>query len=83
MESETNKLIDNTIDEDLIIVKSVVDFHITHFELNYTLELRNQTILDIFDMVRKKYIATNNSKYYSDKRTTINLLVKSFILKKF
>jgi hypothetical protein len=83
MESETNKLIDNTIDEDLIIVKSVVDFHITYFELNYTLELRNQTILDIFDMVRKKYIATNNSKYYSDKRTTINLLVKSFILKKF
>lgn len=81
MECETNNLIDNTSDEDLIIIKSVVDYYIMYFELNYTLEFRNKTILHIFDLVRKKYIATNNSKYYSDKHTTISVLVKSFILK--
>jgi len=82
MESETNNLIDNTKDEDLIIIKSVVDYNIVNFGLNYSLEQRNQIILKIYDMVRKKYIATNNSKYYSDKDTTISVLVKSFILKK-
>ena len=82
MESETSKLISQTTDEDLIIIKSVVDYYIVHFDLNYSLESRSQTILDIFELVRKKYISTQSSKYYSNKQTTIDVLVKSYLLQK-
>jgi len=82
MENSLNEFIETSTDENLLIIKSYVDEYIVYFKANYNLEQRNQLIMEVFKLAQKKYLASPNAKFESNKRGVLGILTKSYINQK-
>jgi len=83
MESDLNKKIELSTNENLIIIKSFVDHYLINFDIKCDINERNLLIMKIFDIVIKRYLASENSKFEKDKENAISIIVKSYLIEKF
>ncbi len=74
MENSLTKQIDESTDENFVIVRQSVDSQLTLFEQKYSEDERNELILDIFKLV--------DTKFEHNKKLLIATLVKSYIIRK-
>lgn len=82
MENSLNEYIETNTDENLLIIKSYVDEYIVYFKAKYNLEQRNQLIMEVLKIAEKKYIASPNAKFESNRRSILGTLTKSYITQK-
>lgn len=82
MDSELNKKIEKTIDENLLIIKSLVDHFIILFNQKYDIDERNLVIMACYELVQKKFLGSPNSKFEAERKALIGQLVKSYFIKK-
>jgi hypothetical protein len=81
MESELTKSIDNNTNEYFVMVRTLVDHYIVELSLNYGYTERNQIILEVFKRLEKNYLANPNTKFETNRKEVIDVLVKSYIAK--
>ena len=81
MEEALNKEIENTTDENLIMIRSLVDHYIILFKQNFDLDERNHIIMDSFKLIQKKYLASPNSKFEANKKSMMRPSFNPTLLK--
>lgn len=82
MDSELTKTIESNEDEHFILVRWFIDQYIMSFNMDCTLELRNEMVVEVFKLIQKKYLASPNAKFKNNKRAAIATVVKSYLTRK-
>ena len=86
MENSLTKQIDESTDENLILVRQLVDKAIFEYSslyfVTYVEDERNDLIMKIFSLLEKKYLASPNSRWERHKNEITSIIISSFISKK-
>jgi len=82
MEEELNKEIETTTDENLIMIRLLVDKNIILFKQTFDIDERNHLIMDSFKLIQKKYLASPNAKFEAKKKHMMSTIIKSYIAQK-
>jgi hypothetical protein len=80
------KIINESTNPNMILLRIEVDNAIYEYSeiygVSYTMDERNQLILDIFKILEKKYLASPNKRWEKDKKFVTSTIIQSFITKK-
>lgn len=83
MEEALNNEIENTTDQDLIYVRTLVDSVLSdfnkHYEMDFTTDERNNIIIKTHRLFLKNYIAKPNSKFENAKDFYVKTIIKGCI----
>ena len=82
MEEELNKEIETTTDENLIMIRLLVDDCIILYKQNFDIDERNHLIMDSFKLIQKKYLASPNAKFEANKKSMMSTIIKSYIVQR-
>lgn len=86
MESENdyNAIIEKSDDENIILIKELVDYYIHKFgEYSikyYDLNKRNNVIIKSYELIRKKYLCGPNARWEVNKKSMVRQIVKSYLI---
>jgi len=80
MEDSLTKQIDSSTDENLITTRIAVDNAIVLCKLTVTIEERSEMVMKVFKLIQKKYLASPNSKFETNKASIIGTVAKSYVV---
>ena len=82
MESTIRKIIEETTNEDLLLVKFMVDYGIIKFNQRYEMDTRNEIIMSVYSLIKKNYIANNHGRYKEHKKSIVRNVTLSYLTSK-
>lgn len=80
---ELNNQIEQSTDENIILIKNSVDRLITKYKLGYDVDERNRTIIAIYEVIVKKFLTSENSKFTKFKQYEIGVITQAFVTQKW
>jgi hypothetical protein len=80
VEDKLNQNIDSSTDDNIILTRNLVDKYIVEFNIDCNQNERNNHIIKVFKLVRKKYIAPQYEHFEENKLSIITHVTKSYLI---
>lgn len=81
------EFIEQNTDLNFILVKSLVDDFLyrwgEEYSIFYEINQRNHLIIKTYNLVKKKYLCSPNTRWETNKSDMVSIIIKSFLVQEF
>jgi len=74
--------VDDSKDENVIIIRDYVDKYLTDYNIETTMDKRNEIIQNISNLIKKKFVGPENKIFKLNKSSIIDTVVNSYMFQK-